>query len=105
MLDPVKDQVIFVGENNIGVLAHYLDIEPLCGGIAKLIAVLHINADDTLVAGLGYVCNTAASDMLAKEHAEIGRGHGSRLVLLCKIDKGQGGAGRHKKPLSASGAL
>ena len=56
----------------------------------EVVAVLDIDADNALVGGLVNARDSSASYVFAKQHAEIGSGHGGSLVLTGKIYQGEG---------------
>ena len=58
-----------------------------------------LDLNDTLQPRLGHCGDLAASHMLAQQHTEIRSGEGTHFVFICKIDQGQGSAGRYEKPV------
>ena len=93
MLDTVQNLVFIVTENDVAVFAHQLNDEKFPAKIAHVVQVLDLKRNDALQAGLGDGHDAAAADVLAQQHAEIGRRHGAGFVLGGKIRQRQGGTG------------
>ena len=106
MLDAVQDHVFIVTENNVAVLAHKLHDQNLVAYISKFIEMLQFKFYHTFQSGLPDFCDSCASDVLAKKHAEVGGSErDSDPVFGSEINQRERSAGRQKQTLLAKGSL
>ena len=91
MLDAVHDPVILLGEYNIAVFAHQLDVQIFPAEIAHFIEMFQVHADHSLQPHLRDGNNPAVVQMFAKNHTECRCGHRRGLVLLKQIHQWETG--------------
>ena len=84
------------------MLPHQLQNQILLPKIPHLIIVLDLKVNDPLKRGLPHSENSSASDMFAKQHAEIRRLHRAELILFRKVNQRERSGSRQKDaPLPA----
>ena len=97
MLDTVDNHALTVTENDIAVLSHQFYNESFGAQIPQLIKVLNFKMDNTLHMGLINFGKAPVGNVFPQYHAEIWCRQGAGFIIVCQVQKGQGGACGHGK--------
>ena len=104
MFDRINNQALVITENQVAVFSHQFQNQVLLAQIPHLVQMLHGNMKAPLQSRLGNLHNPGILEMLAQQHTETRRRHGTGFVFVCEIDQRQGGIRRKQKPvLSGAG--
>ena len=98
MFDTVEDRAVRAAENDIAVFSHQFDDKQLAAEVTHLVQMFDLKMNTAFQTRLADGHDASASDVLAKQHAEIRGSHGSLLVGIRQICQRKTCVDREKKP-------